>query len=114
VAGEVVVRVLAVVRGGERHRCEYEVFAELDSGERVPEGRKRGLSLGGFRGLLRPRRLERGREDVEFAVRASFADPRAFRPLSAALGEHEIHVSEDELAEMPFVVELGGGWLAPD
>jgi hypothetical protein len=111
VAGEVV-RVLAVVRGGERYRCEYEVFAELDDGERVAEGRMRGMSLGGFKGVFRPRPLERSREDVEFAVRKSFVDPRAFAPLSSALGERGVHVSEDALAELPFVVELDGGWLS--
>jgi hypothetical protein len=43
-----VVRVLALVQGGEepgRFHCEFEVVAELDSGERVSEGVRASASF---------------------------------------------------------------------
>jgi hypothetical protein len=108
------VRVVAVVRGEEkRYRCEYEVFAELDSGERIGGGGKTFLAIGEFKkGFFRSRLLKQTREDVEFAVRGAFMDPSSFGRLTKALGEREVRVTDYELAELPFVVELDGGWLA--
>jgi hypothetical protein len=107
------VRVVAVVRGDEkRHRCEYEVFAELDSGERIGSGGT-FLAIGEFKkGFFRSRLLKQTREDVEFAVRGAFMDPSSFGRLARVLGERGIAVSDYELAELPFVVEMDGGWLA--
>jgi hypothetical protein len=100
------------VRGGEPHRCEFEVFAELEGGERVAEGRQRGLLLGGFKkGLFRSRLLEPTREDAEDAVRRPFGKAEDFAALSAALANRGIVASTETLFALPLEVELGGGWL---
>jgi hypothetical protein len=87
-----VVRVLALVQGGEepgRFHCEFEVVAELDSGERVSEGVRASASFGGFP------KWTPSREEVERFERRGFP------------------MSEEALPAVPFVVELDGGWLTP-
>jgi len=101
------------VRGLEKRGAfEFELFAELAGGERVAEGTRRGMFLGGVEGLFRRRRWEPSRDDVDEWVRRPLDRPSAFRQLSVALSKRGIAASDDELAALPLDVEVGaGGWL---